>query len=152
MSGKPAVIAIAVSRQGVKAVVADQRLADAARITLRAESVRHALISITLVTTPRIAAINGKHLKHRGATDVISFGFARERGGPVVADIYIAPAVARTNARENGVGVREELVRLVVHGVLHALGYDHPVGDARLKSPMWRRQEALVKRAMRKVA
>lgn len=152
MSGKTTAIAVAVSRQGVKAVVADQRLADAARITLRAEKVRHALISITLVTAPRIAAINSKHLKRRGATDVISFGFSRERGGPVVADIYIAPAVARANAWENGVGIREELVRLVVHGVLHALGYDHPAGEARLRSPMWRRQEALVKRAMRRVA
>jgi probable rRNA maturation factor len=40
----------------------------------------------------------------------------------------------------------------VVHGVLHALGYDHPDGDARLSSPMWRRQEALVARAIRNAA
>jgi probable rRNA maturation factor len=50
------------------------------------------------------------------------------------------------------VGIREELVRLVVHGVLHALGHDHPEGEARLRSPMWLRQEALVKRAMRRAA
>jgi probable rRNA maturation factor len=141
-------LAVAVSRQGVRAPIAEQRLANAARVTLRAEKVRHALISITLVTSPRIAAINAKHLKHRGATDVISFGFSRERGGPLVADIYIAPAVARENARRHGVGIREELVRLVVHGVLHALGHDHPDGDARFRSAMWLRQEALVKRAM----
>ena len=141
-------LAIAVSREGVTSPVASARLADAARIVLRAEKVAHALISVTLVSPARIAAINAKHLKHRGPTDVISFGFVRERGGPVVADIYIAPAVARENARRHGVGYREELMRLVVHGVLHALGYDHPDGDARLKSPMWRRQELLLKRAM----
>jgi probable rRNA maturation factor len=124
----------------------------AAQITLRAEKVKHALISVTLVTAPRIAAINAKHLKHRGATDVISFGFSRERGAPVVADIYIAPAVAKENARRHGVGIREELVRLVVHGVLHVLGYDHPDGDARFHSAMWRRQETLVARAMRRTA
>ncbi len=145
-------LAVAVSRERVRPAVSDARLAEAVRITLRAENVRHALISVTLVSAPRIAAINAKHLKHRGATDVISFGFARERGGPVVADIYIAPAVARANAQRHGVAVREELVRLVVHGVLHALGYDHPEGDARLRSPMWRRQEALVRRAMRRAA
>jgi len=142
-------LAIAVSRQGVKPVIAESRLAGAARVALRAEKVRHALISITLVTAPRMAAINSTHLGHQGATDVISFGFSRERGAPFVADIYIAPAVARANARQHGVAVREELVRLVVHGVLHALGHDHPDGDARFRSPMWRRQEALVKRAMR---
>jgi probable rRNA maturation factor len=114
--------------------------------------VRHALVSVTLVTNRRIAELNALHLTHRGPTDVISFAFSRERGGPLVADIYIAPAVARENARRLGVGVREELVRLVVHGVLHALGHDHPEGEARLRSPMWRKQEALVGRAMRPVA
>ena len=145
-------LVVAVSRRGVRPAIADSRLADAARVALRAENVRHALVSVTLVGAQRIAAINASHLGHRGPTDVISFGFSRERGGPVVADIYIAPAVARENARRLGVGIREELVRLVVHGVLHALGHDHPDGDARLRSPMWRRQEALVRRAMRSTA
>ncbi|HEV8411529.1 MAG TPA: rRNA maturation RNase YbeY [Gemmatimonadaceae bacterium] len=143
-------LAVAVAREGVRSAVSEQRLADAARLTLRAEKVTHALISITLVTARRIAALNAKHLKHRGPTDVISFGFSRERAGPLVADIYIAPDVARENAKRLGVGIREELVRLVVHGTLHALGHDHPAGDARLTSPMWRRQEALVARAMKK--
>ena len=116
---------------------------------LRAEKMRHALISIALVTSSRIAAMNSRHLNHRSPTDVIAFGFAPDRGGPLVADIYIAPAVARANARRLGVGIREELVRLVVHGVLHALGHDHPDGEARVRSPMWRKQEALVRRAMR---
>jgi probable rRNA maturation factor len=142
-------LAVAVSLEGVKSPVAAERLAETARVVLRAGKVRHALISITLVTAPRIAALNAKHLKHRAPTDVISFGFVRARGGPVVADIYIAPAVARGNARRHGVGFREELQRLVVHGVLHALGHDHPEGDARFMSPMWRRQELLVRRAMR---
>ena len=88
----------------------------------------------------------------RGPIDVIAIGFSLEPGGPLVADIYIAPAVARENARQLGVGLREELVRLVVHGVLHAVGHDHPDGDTRVNSPMWRRQEALVKRAMRTAA
>ncbi len=142
-------LVVAVSKEGVTSPVAGVRLADAARVVLRAEKVRHALVSITLVSSPRIAAINAKHLKHRGPTDVISFGFVRERGGPVVADIYIAPPVARENARRHGVSLREELFRLVVHGVLHALGHDHPDGDARFKSAMWRRQETLLKRITR---
>jgi probable rRNA maturation factor len=92
-----------------------------------------------------MAALNKKHLGHRGATDVISFGFSESgRRGPVIGDIYIAPAVARANARRYDAGIREELARLVVHGVLHVLGYNHDEGEARLASPMWRRQERLL--------
>jgi probable rRNA maturation factor len=45
--------------------------------------------------------------------------------------------------------VEEELVRLTVHGTLHVLGYDHPEGDHRTRSAMWRRQERYVKRLLR---
>jgi probable rRNA maturation factor len=44
--------------------------------------------------------------------------------------------------------VREELLRLVVHGVLHVLGYEHPEDDSRYVSDMWRRQERLLRAAM----
>jgi probable rRNA maturation factor len=68
----------------------------------------------------------------------------------VVGDVYIAPDVARTNARSEGVSVTEELARLVVHGTLHALGYSHPEGsrEERAGSPMWKRQERLLRRAL----
>jgi probable rRNA maturation factor len=62
----------------------------------------------------------------------------------LVGDIYIAPEVARRNALSFGVPQREEVARLVVHGVLHVAGYDHPEGAARIESPMWRRQEQLL--------
>jgi probable rRNA maturation factor len=95
--------------------------------------------------------LNRKHLGHAGPTDVISFGFSRpSRRDPVVGDIYIAPDVARRNARAAARPLREEIVRLVVHGTLHVLGYDHP--DAgREGSAMWRRQERLVTRLKRVV-
>jgi len=51
-------------------------------------------------------------------------------------------------SRENGVSIREELARLVVHGTLHVLGYEHPETDARIGSPMWKRQERLLTRAL----
>jgi len=140
---------VAVSSEGVRAPVSAARLVRAAQLVLKAEKVADAMVSITLVSDARIAAINVKHLRHRGATDVISFGFDRTSPGPVIGDIYIAPGVARANAQRAGVGVREELVRLVVHGVLHVLGHDHPTDDSRESSPMWKRQEALVRRAMR---
>ena len=60
--------------------------------------------------------------------------------------MYISPEVARENAARHGCGLREEIARLVVHGVLHALGREHPEGDDRTASPMWARQEQLLAR------
>jgi probable rRNA maturation factor len=136
-----------VAAEGVRAPVSKARLRAVALAVLEAERVRDAMVSIALVTTPRIARLNRAHLGHAGATDVISFALrsgSRSKTSPVVGDIYIAPSVARANARRFGGSVREELERLVIHGTLHVLGYDHPDGHARTTSPMWQRQEQLL--------
>lgn len=138
-----------VATNGIRVPISRYAIADTARAALRAEGVRHALVSVTLLDRPGIARMNRRHLSHSGATDVISFGFTRaSKNDPVIGDIYISPDVARANAHGRGVGVREELMRLVVHGVLHVLGHDHPESEERESSPMWRRQEQLVKRLL----
>jgi len=138
-----------VATEGVRVPLSRARVAEIASRVLRAERVPAAMLSISFVTTRSIAALNRRHLGRSGSTDVISFGFARPRAGdPVIGDVYIAPAVARRNALQHGVTVREELMRLIVHGVLHALGYDHPEGTARTRSPMWHRQEKLLRQLM----
>jgi probable rRNA maturation factor len=138
-------IAVHVSAEGVRLPLPRARVSEIARRVLAAEGVRNAILSITFLGTRAMAALNEKHLGHRRATDVISFGFGEPGDrGPVIGDIYIAPDVARANARRYGARIREELARLVVHGVLHVLGYDHEEGEARVASPMWRRQERLL--------
>jgi len=144
-----------VSADGIRAPLSRARVKDIATAVLKAERVRDALVSIALVSPAEIAKLNRRHLGHAGPTDVISFSL----GGPtgpqrraIVGDIYIAPAVARENAARFGGGVRAELARLVVHGTLHVLGYDHPNGEARTASPMWRRQERLLASARVKQA
>ena len=139
-----------VSAAGVRSPVAAARLADAARAALRAEKVRNALVSVALVDRRAIARLNRVHLGHRGPTDVISFSFARASSrDAVIGDIYVAPDVARENAAARGVPLREELIRLVVHGTLHVLGHDHPEGDTRERSAMWKQQERIVRRLTR---
>ena len=140
-------LAVDVSANVGRLPVARERLAELARDVLRAERVRDALLSIAFVSTDEIVKLNHRHLRRRTPTDVIAFGFepAGDRA-PVIGDIYIASDVARENARRHGVGVREELARLVVHGTLHVLGHDHPEDDSRTVSPMWRRQERLLAR------
>ena len=106
---------------------------------------RVADVMVTFLGPTRMRALNREHLGHDRPTDVISFALPTPEGR-LVGDIYICRAVATAQARTLGVPVREELIRLVVHGTLHVLGYDHPAGEARTRSPMWRRQERYVRK------
>ena len=132
-----------VSRDGLRIALSEQRVRDIARAVCRREHVRDALISVAFIRNARMARMNREFLGHHGATDVITFELEPMLGA-VVGDIYIAPDVARVNARANGIGLRTELVRLVVHGTLHVLGYTHDEGADRMLGDMWRRQEKLV--------
>lgn len=125
------------------------RVREAAVATLNAERVRNAMLSITFVSRAAMSEMNYRYLRHRGPTDVISFGLGRTgKSGAVIGDIYICPEVARENAQRQGIPPGEEVLRLVVHGTLHVLGHDHPVGESRTTSPMWRRQERIVARVL----
>ena len=107
------------------------------------------MISVAFVGRAAITKLNRKYLRHRGETDVISFGFTSGgKAAAIIGDIYVCPDVARLNARSQGVTASEELLRLVVHGTLHVVGYDHPSGEARMKSQMWRNQERILARLL----
>ena len=101
---------------------------------------RHARIGVTFLGKAQMRRLNAAVLRHDVPTDVISFPLPQPDGS-VAGDICICRYVAARNARRHGSSVRRELLRLVVHGTLHVLGHDHPVGAARTRSPMWRLQE-----------
>jgi rRNA maturation RNase YbeY len=143
-------VIVGVATDGTRLPLPRARMVRVVRAVLTAERVKNAMISVTFVGNAQIRRLNRRHLKRTGTTDVISFGFRDAgRAAPLVGDVYIAPDVARASAKANGVPVREELVRLVVHGTLHVLGYDHPESDARTRSAMWKKQERLVRRLAR---
>jgi probable rRNA maturation factor len=112
------------------------------RAVLRAER-RDALISITFLGRESMRRLNAEHKGRDRPTDVLAFALT---AGPrqAVGDVYICPWVAREEARTRGIPVRQELIRLVIHGTLHALGHEHPEGAMRTRSAMWRRQERYV--------
>jgi len=121
-------------RRVVRAVLArESRVAGSASRRIRE-------VSVTYLSRPAIQRLNHEWLGHARPTDVIAFALPGP-DGKVVGDVYICPAQAGAEARRLGIRPREELTRLVVHGVLHVLGYDHPAGPARTASAMWRRQE-----------
>ena len=121
------------------------RVRELVKATLESERARDALVSIAFVGTDTRSRHNREFLAHPGATDVVSFALGRRgTSPPVIGDIYICPSVAMRNAKRLGIPAREELARLVIHGTLHVLGFEHPEGAARMSSPMWRKQERIL--------
>jgi len=114
----------------------------AVRTVLRRER-REALISVTFLGRDSMRRLNAEHKGHDRPTDVLTFALT-DPAGHTVGDVYICPWVARHEAAARGISFREELIRLIVHGTLHALGKDHPEGPERTRSAMWRRQERYV--------
>jgi probable rRNA maturation factor len=95
-------------------------------------------VTICLVSDAEIARMNETFRKKKGPTDVLSFPSdarrqpARSRRVPskmkaseYLGDIAISPATARRYARQHGRTLSSELRVLILHGVLHLLGYDH---------------------------
>lgn len=88
-------------------------------------------LSIAVVELVEMSELNSVHRGKTGPTDVLSFPcddlcavFGPDE--PVIlGDVVIAPEVAESQAAEYGHTVEEELNLLLVHGVLHLLGYDH---------------------------
>jgi probable rRNA maturation factor len=109
---------------------------------------------LTLVITDDegIQVLNRDFLGIDAPTDVLSFS-AQEDSGPFVAapeaaaylgDVIVSYPRAVEQAQEHGHTAEQELNLLVVHGILHLLGYDHAAEDQ--KAAMWERQEAILHR------
>jgi probable rRNA maturation factor len=125
------------------------RLARVAARIVRWERRARVRVTVTLLDASSMRRLNRRSTGRRGLTDVIAYTLPQP-DGRVLGDVYICPEAADRNARahpDSG-GLREELVRLVVHGTLHVLGYDHPAGATRTRSPMWQRQERYVRRLL----
>ena len=105
-----------------------------------------AALSMTLVDRARIAELKHEALGERAATDVLSFpldDLDDPMPGPVMlGDVVICPAVALRQARALGRSLEAELAQLLVHGILHLLGRDHP--DARSERAMAAEERALL--------
>lgn len=89
-------------------------------------------ITVAFVTDRKIATLNAQYRGHRRPTDVLSFSSPSIRHSSFVipsdhqwGDILIAPTYSAREAKRHGVPFAQEILRLVAHGTLHLLGYDH---------------------------
>ena len=113
-------------------------LIELARQTLIAEGRRRVELSVSFVDEAEMTDLHVRYMDEAGPTDVLSFPLddVDERGVRLLGDVVIAPSVA---ARNNPGDPAAEVRLLVVHGILHVLGYDHEEDEERAE--MWARQE-----------
>jgi rRNA maturation RNase YbeY len=70
-----------------------------------------------------LAELNFKYLKHKTLTDILTFSFSEE-GDILTGDVFISLPRVRDNARKYGQMIEMELHRVMVHGLLHLVGYN----------------------------
>ncbi len=88
-------------------------------------------LSIAFVPREDIIELNRAWLDKDSDTDVISFNLGANPEGEEIGDIYICTDVAESNAQEHGCTLKQEIMRLVVHGVLHFVGFDDATDEQR---------------------
>lgn len=88
-------------------------------------------IQINFISSKRILEINVKYLGHNYFTDIITFNYS-EQINILEGELYISYEEASKNAQKFGVPEKFEYFRLVIHGILHLLGYDDQNKNAKL--------------------
>ncbi len=129
------VIPIAIAQPFVK-TVSDERLATIALRVLETEKAPPCELSVTVTDDATVRGLNREYAGEDAVTDVLSFS---QREGeelvptpgsvPPLGEVIIALPQAARQASERGRSAEEEVARLLIHGTLHLLGYDHAVAE-----------------------
>jgi probable rRNA maturation factor len=129
-----------------------ERLSELVLSTIRQEGFDEAAtVGLLITDDENIRELNLQYRGQDSVTDVLAFspgegsdGFVSPPSVPLhLGDVVVSYPRAVAQAAEFGHSMEEELNRLVVHGMLHLLGYDDSTQKGR--EAMWRRQEALVR-------
>jgi probable rRNA maturation factor len=91
--------------------------------------------------------INRKFLGHNYYTDIISFDYST--GKVINGEIYISVDTLKRNASQYKAGVKEEVMRVMIHGVLHLCGYRDDIKQN--KDLLFGRQESILKDFIKKI-
>lgn len=83
---------------------------------------REGNINIIFVTTDEIVRLNREYLNHDFPTDIITFNY--NEGKLLSGDIFICHHVVANNAESEGVPFAVEISRVIIHGILHLVGFD----------------------------
>jgi probable rRNA maturation factor len=91
-------------------------------------------LSILIVDDSEIAELNKKYLHRHGPTNVIAFpmrtGLFNTIAPQLLGDVVISIETAAREGEISGISMEERVTQLLVHGILHLLGYDHEKNKA----------------------
>lgn len=79
-------------------------------------------VSIILTNKKDLLALNKKHLQHDFHTDIITFNYNEEN--IISGDLFISIDRIKENSKTFNVPAKHELLRVIIHGILHLLGYN----------------------------
>ncbi len=112
-----------------------------ARSVFRSEDIRSALVNMIFINDARMIRLNGTFLSKWRRTDVLSFPL-NTAGENIEGEVYVDIDQARRQARDYNVTYKNEYSRLIIHGLLHLIGYrDNTI---RLRKNMARREDSIL--------
>lgn len=121
----------------------------AARRILKALGYEGYELTVVLVDDPEITRLNRQYLRHNRPTNVISFpmmdGTPESLRSRVLGDVVISAETAQRDAGEAGEKTGDEILFLMIHGILHLAGYDHE-GSAAERRKMETKEKEFFKR------
>lgn len=138
-------------KKKVKKKSADEmttRILDAMKSLRILSSKNTYIVSVSFVDAKEMRSLNARFRGKRRATDVLSFEQPQDAETPLLkrvrflGDIVVCTPVARKQARERKHSLEVETAVLLVHGILHLLGFDHEKGEC--QADLMQRLEAKV--------
>ena len=90
-------------------------------------------LSILLTDNDHIAYLNNRYLGRNGPTNVLAFPMSDDLFSDVesgmMGDVVVSVDTAISETEETGESLEEAIFRLLIHGILHLMGYDHVISD-----------------------
>jgi probable rRNA maturation factor len=125
-----------------------RKIAKTAQDVLNASGSPDAELSLLITDDVEITRYNQQYLGRKGPTNVLAFPMTEGEFSGItpglLGDVVISADTALREAREMGITLKERFTQLLIHGILHLLGYDHEASDRQARE-MDRKAEALIK-------
>lgn len=140
-------MAVDITNRAGRKKVAVQRLKQTARRILEILDQDEAELSLALVDNRQIQKLNARYRNRNEPTDVLSFpsGESLPTGIQILGDVVISVEKAEEQARKRRKTLEQEMESLLIHGILHLLGYDH---ERSKDAKIMRRLEKKISRAL----
>lgn len=111
-------------------VVSSEAVISAISSVLDGEDKDYNTVSVLLVSDDEIKEVNKKYLGHDRTTDVVTFPL-HEKSEPIEGEIYVSLQTTERNSKTYNNSHSNEIIRVVIHGILHLAGYEDSTSESR---------------------